>query len=336
MESQLSGRHRQWLRVGLLASIAGHLLVVALLAFLWDRPVPKRPDPFGDPLIVELPRADDLMRAGDPAIPPEPTAPPPRPAVAAPAPPRPAPRPARPAPPPTPARPAPEPPRVASAPPAPPKAPAPPPPPDTREAAPVPAPPPPTPAAKPSEPTAPAPAAEPAPATPGAPAAPAPRVAAVPPGGSDRPPARPVPDLRTALRRGGPGGFGEGQRGAYGNPIALDTKEDKYVDYFSRIRPMIQSKWSFPCPDGDPAGRDCTRREGQLIAEMGVAKDGRLTYLVLLDSSGSRNMDDAALTAVKLAGPFPPVPDSVGRSGIGITVTFRYMIVDELANIRMR
>jgi protein TonB len=145
-----------------------------------------------------------------------------------------------------------------------------------------------------------------------------------------------VPDLRTALRRGGPGGAGEGQRGAYGPPVALDTKEERYIDYFARIRPMIQSKWSFPCPDGEPSRHDCPRREGQLVAEMGVAKDGRLTYIVLVDSSGSRNMDDAALNAVRLAAPYPPVPDSVGRSGVGITVTFRYLIVDELANIRVR
>lgn len=37
-------------------------------------------------------------------------------------------------------------------------------------------------------------------------------------------------------------------------------------------------------------------------------------------------LDDAALVAVNLAQPFPPVPDSLCKNTLGLTGTFRYQI----------
>ena len=45
-------------------------------------------------------------------------------------------------------------------------------------------------------------------------------------------------------------------------------------------------------------------------------------------SSGVPVLDEYALNALKLAQPFPPVPDSVAKSTLGIAGIFTYQIVD--------
>ncbi|HEY3066196.1 MAG TPA: TonB family protein [Methylomirabilota bacterium] len=320
--------------VGIAISLLIHAAVVAALLLApkgQTTPQVKR----GEPLIVELPNIPEPAPKGNPSArspaPPAPTA-------------------ARPAPPPVPAvRPAPPaPPRVAAAPPTP--APAPP--------APAPVTPPSPPVATPAPP-APAPAAEPAPAplpaheaapspapperavaTPPAPASPAPtpserggdtRVAAVP----STPREPPRPDIRSALRRGGEaaGGLSGGRGGIEGEPIPLDSDDPRFSEYLDRIRRLIRSKWGYPCAEGDPHAIHCLRRDGELVIEFGIAKDGHVPFVLLRNSSGSVNMDDFALNAVRLASPFPPLPDSVSKKGIPILATFRYMIREELMNI---
>ena len=76
--------------------------------------------------------------------------------------------------------------------------------------------------------------------------------------------------------------------------------------------------------------------EGELLIEFHIAKDGRLEYIELLDSSGTRILDDAALTAVKLAQPFPPVPDDIAKHTLAINGQFRYQIVSGLVNQFLR
>jgi TonB family protein len=46
-------------------------------------------------------------------------------------------------------------------------------------------------------------------------------------------------------------------------------------------------------------------------------------YVELRHSSGTQSLDDAALAAVKLSQPFPPVPDSLCKNTLGLTGWFR-------------
>jgi protein TonB len=191
----------------------------------------------------------------------------------------------------------------------------------------------------PAPPTERAAAAPPAPPTaPAAPATGAPtergesRVAALP----TPAPEPPRPDIRSALRRGaggGAGGLTGGRGGIEGEPIPLDTDDPRFSDYLDRVRRLIRSKWGFPCAEGNPHAAQCVRREGELVIEFGIAKDGHVPFVNLRDSSGSVNMDDFALNAVRLASPFPPIPDAVSRKGIPIIATFRYLIREELINV---
>ena len=129
---------------------------------------------------------------------------------------------------------------------------------------------------------------------------------------------------------GGGGVQGGGRGGVEGQPIPLDTPEPKYQDYFNKVRERIKANWVYPRQAGE------RNIEGELVIEFHIAKDGRLEFIELRDSSGTRILDDAALTAVKLAQPFPPVPDDIAKHTLAINGQFRYQIVSGLVNQFLR
>ena len=113
-------------------------------------------------------------------------------------------------------------------------------------------------------------------------------------------------------------------------PIPLDTPEPKYQDYFNKIRERIKANWVYPRQAGERG------IEGELLIEFHIAKDGRVAYIELRHSSGTAILDDAALTAVKLAQPFPPVPDEIAKQTLAINGQFKYQIVSGLVNQFLR
>lgn len=206
----------------------------------------------------------------------------------------------------------------------------------------APAPAPPRQVAKAPEPPAPAPR-EPEPAPQAAPAPPQPQPAspapphepaeAARPASPASPPASPGPltaksssgiDLPAAMLRrpGGGGGLQSGRGGVEGEPVPLDTPEPKYQDYFKILRERIQSKWTYPREAGDRG------IGGALLIEFHIAKDGRLAYLEVRRSSGVEVLDEYAVNAIKLAQPFPPVPDDLAKQVLPINGNFVYQIIE--------
>jgi protein TonB len=153
------------------------------------------------------------------------------------------------------------------------------------------------------------------------------QVAALPP--TAQPPAR--PDIRTALRRGA-GGSGDGRGGIEGEPIPLDSTDPRYSDYLEQVRRRIKEKWGYPCEKNEQT-RVCEYRSTQLIIEFGIAKSGELAFVTLMRTSGHSIYDDYALNAVKLASPFPPIPDTFSKKGVPIQASFHYVLQSSLTNI---
>jgi TonB family protein len=178
--------------------------------------------------------------------------------------------------------------------------------------------------------------AEPGPAAKPAPPAPDPdqsqsaKAAPQPPSEQPQPPGNPrvasappqPPPAAGMFRRGGGGGLKGGRGGIEGDPIALDTPDPKYQDYFRQIRERIQSKWSYPY---EASSRNIG---GELQIDFGIAKSGELQFIERRRTSGVEVLDDYAMRAVQLASPFPPVPDAISKGGLPINGTFRYLIQD--------
>jgi protein TonB len=291
---------RRTLALAIVTSVIFHLLLFLPFVVIPGLLQPPRYEKRGEPLLVDIApeRPEEKAALGNPA---RPVGPP----EVRERPPAPAPRP-------------PAPPRV------------------------VEAPRPPAPKAAPPAPAAPAiakaePAPEPAPAAP-APAAPEPERAPSPPADATLPPPPAPPQVAVArpldsMRRqpgGGGGLLGGGRGGVEGTPIPLDTPEPRFQDYFNKVRERIKANWVYPRQAGERG------IEGELLIEFHIAKDGRLAYIDLRHSSGTPILDEAALTAVKLAQPFPPVPDEIAKQVLAINGQFRYQIVSGLVNQFLR
>jgi TonB family protein len=289
-------RTNRYLVVTVIVSVLFHVLVgVALIASdnIEQRRITKR----GETILVDIApdKPKESAPLGDPSRRVGPNVPEPPRQAAPPAPPTPPARRAAPAPPA---------PRVAEAPKATPAAP--------KSAEPTPAPKAAPPAPDPGQ-------DQTARATPQQPAAqPQPpadqRVASVPP----------LPSPPEWMRKGGGGGLKGGRGGIEGEPVPLDTPDPDYQDYFNQIRERIKSKWTYP--------EEAARRgiDGELLIEFGIAKTGELAFIDKRRSSNIIVLDYAAMHAVELASPFPPVPDAIRKTGgLAILGTFRYQIIDE-------
>ena len=113
-------------------------------------------------------------------------------------------------------------------------------------------------------------------------------------------------------------------------PVPLTSTDPRYQPYLDAVRGKIKERWSYPClPEG--FGRDqCTYKSAELTLDFGIAKDGTVTFVTVVRSSGYRIYDDVAINAVKLAAPFEPVPDAMGVRGVVIRATMQYVLTPDL------
>ena len=100
--------------------------------------------------------------------------------------------------------------------------------------------------------------------------------------------------------------------------IPLDTKEEKYVSYFSRIKQQIQRVWVYPAQG--------TKRKlsGEVTLKFEISRDGNLLSLRLINTSGFDVLDINATKAVKEAAPYYPFPATISKKKLSILATFIY------------
>ncbi len=113
----------------------------------------------------------------------------------------------------------------------------------------------------------------------------------------------------------------EAPRGEKGKTLMLNTSELKYQRYLLAMKDAIERKWEYP------AIAAASGWQGVLRINFTINKDGTVSDIKVLKSSNYPVLDDAAVTALKLAAPFPPFPDNFSIEEINIKGTFEYDIV---------
>ncbi|MBS0430950.1 MAG: energy transducer TonB [Proteobacteria bacterium] len=113
--------------------------------------------------------------------------------------------------------------------------------------------------------------------------------------------------------------------------ISANTREYAYAAYMKAWVARIERVGNLNYPD--EARR--RRLHGQLVLTVGLARDGRIMSIDIIQSSGRKVLDDAAIRIVHLSAPFPAIPHS-GDTGpdkideLYITRTWQFLRGDEL------
>lgn len=102
--------------------------------------------------------------------------------------------------------------------------------------------------------------------------------------------------------------------------LTFESPELKHRGYLNMLKEKIEHVWKYP---QDAAIKGVT---GDLYIMFSILKDGRLGEVRLLRTSGFRELDEAALRALKDAEPYWPLPDDWEKGEIPITGHFIYVI----------
>ena len=102
--------------------------------------------------------------------------------------------------------------------------------------------------------------------------------------------------------------------------ITFDTKEFRYQSYMNRLKEKIESIWQYP--------RSARERGiyGDLYIRFSIKKDGSLGRVDLVRTSGYRELDEAALRALRDGAPYWPLPSEWGLDEFIIEGHFIYTL----------
>ena len=84
--------------------------------------------------------------------------------------------------------------------------------------------------------------------------------------------------------------------------FTFDAKEYRFLIYNRRLKDRIESIWHYP-PDAAARGI-----YGDLVIRFTIKKDGHLGAVELIRTSGHKNLDDAAIAALRDGEPYWPLP----------------------------
>jgi protein TonB len=102
--------------------------------------------------------------------------------------------------------------------------------------------------------------------------------------------------------------------------FSFDVKDLQYSGYLQRLKERIETIWIYP-PDAAAKGI-----YGELVIEFTIKKNGSLGAVELIRTSGHKNLDDAAIKALRDAEPFWPLPKEWGVEAYTIKGHFVYNI----------
>lgn len=101
--------------------------------------------------------------------------------------------------------------------------------------------------------------------------------------------------------------------------LTFDTSEFRHRGYMKMLKEKIESIWQYP--------KEAARygMYGDLYVKFSIRKDGKLSEVVLLRTSGYQELDDAAIKALKDAEPYWPLPADWEKDTLEIKGHFIYI-----------
>jgi protein TonB len=104
--------------------------------------------------------------------------------------------------------------------------------------------------------------------------------------------------------------------------IDLGSSDEKYGSYKTKIKNKINQIWEYPLKALEK------NEEGIVVVKISIDANGSLAGATLMSSSGYADLDDGAISVVRAAAPFEPLPEIYNLSRLNIVATFHYKITD--------
>ena len=102
--------------------------------------------------------------------------------------------------------------------------------------------------------------------------------------------------------------------------IALNTKDTRYVNYFTLLKQRIGAQWKYPAEAME------SLIEGQLTLLFTLNRNGELISINILYPSRYSVLDREASRAVQMSAPYPPFPSRITVNKLNIIASFDYRL----------
>ncbi len=89
--------------------------------------------------------------------------------------------------------------------------------------------------------------------------------------------------------------------------------------YMKKTQDKIKQNWNPPKEN----------QNGKVVVKYKIGKDGNLKSFKIIQSSGSKKLDDSAEQSVKKSAPFEPLPKEIKSDDIDIQFTFNYNVKEK-------
>ena len=109
-----------------------------------------------------------------------------------------------------------------------------------------------------------------------------------------------------------------GAGGSREDSVALQGEHSPYGAYLLLIRRKIEKLWIYP-----PQAL-AQQEEGNAVIRFTIDANGVLSGYDVMATSGSQVLDEGALSVVRAAAPYAPLPEAFNLSRLHITATFSY------------
>lgn len=107
---------------------------------------------------------------------------------------------------------------------------------------------------------------------------------------------------------------------ARGDTVWMDTERDLLISFMRRFRTNIYNVWNYP---SEATARN---EQGTCLLRITVDREGNVTDVRLLESSGHRSLDEEAMRAVRQGATYGPLPRAYPNPDLKIMAFFQYRL----------
>ncbi len=113
---------------------------------------------------------------------------------------------------------------------------------------------------------------------------------------------------------------------AKGDTVWMDSQQDLLISFMRRFRTNIYNVWNYP---GYAAQR---QQQGTNLVRITIDRQGNVSDVELLESSGSRSLDEETIRAIRKGATYGPLPRAYPNEDLKIMAFFKYTLSS--SNIR--